>query len=400
MRTLLPVVLLALVACEKEPKDKDKQDPCDVSGTICTYMGVPGEALFAQDGLDRLDTQLYLPQDITFSPNGVAYVSDFNNHRLRRINEDGTVETVSGTGMLGDGPEGNALGAAWNHPTDLTFFSDDPDTLYVAAWHNSRINQIDLQSGTLTFWAGDGGRQYGGDGGPRELATLDLPSSVATDEQGNMYVSDQANHIIRRIGPDDIVETIAGSPRTPGYTGDGGPAADAKIHGHTDQKADPGSRIVVSGRTLYIADTVNGLIRSIDLDTGVIDRVAGVFTQVWEEGVDPDTGETIQIDMGSEPGYAGDGGDALDAVFRTPRDIAVGIDGELYIADTKNSCVRVIREGIIDTFAGECGNTGYAGDGGPVEDSLLAEPFGVSTDADGNVYITDTLNMIIRRVAY
>jgi len=415
MRTLLPVSLLALAACKGGGDDGTAAavEPCasgdectyDQPGAIFTYAGVPGEAMFSAEGEHRLNASLYLPQDIAFGSDGIPAFPDFNNHRIRQIGADEMVYTISGTGMLGDGPIGtsgcyapepcSAEAAAWNNPTNVEVDPNDPNIVWVAAWHNSRINRIDITTGELEWFAGTGGRQYGGDGGPATEAVLDLPSSVAFDERnGDMYISDQANHVIRRIpAGSDTIELVAGVPREPGFGGDGGQALDAKLHGHTAQKADPGSKITIHDGTLYLADTVNGVIRTIDLDSGVIERFAGAYTSLGSD----DAG----VDLGSVPGYSGDGGDALDAVFNTPRDVAVGIDGEVYIADTKNSCVRVVDPdtNIVTTFAGQCGTIGYDGDGGFAGDSLLGTPFGVSVDGDGNVYIADTLNHVIRRVA-
>lgn len=408
MRTLsLSPIALLLVACSGDKDAVDPGDPCVESGNICTWLGIPGEALFGPEGLDRLDSSTYMPQDIDFAPDGTAYFPDFNNHRIRRVDLDGVVETVSGTGMLGDGPIGvsscwedapcDATAAAWNHPTQLAVNPSNPDELYVAAWHNSRISIIDVGAATLTWYAGTGGRFFGE--GDRKTAVLDLPSAAAFSDDGSLYFSDQANHLIRRVGVDGVVETVAGQARMPGMGGDGGPASAASLHGHTDQKADPGSKMTIDGNLLYVADTVNGVIRVIDLDTGTIDTFAGKYTSAGTTTyMDAITKVEYQADAGSVPGYGGDGGDALEAVFNTPRDVAVGLDGELYIADTKNSCVRVVRDGIVETFAGTCGESGFDGDGGAAADAKLDEPFGVAVDPEGNVYIADTLNHVIRKV--
>lgn len=402
---LLGIPLL-LVACKNEDPEEKTGSPCEQSGNICTYIGEIGIAQVTGEGVDRLaETRLYLPQDIDFADDGIAYYPDFNAHRIRRVDTDGKVYTVSGTGMLGDGPIGTtgcyaatpclAEAAAWNHPTNLVVDPNDSGKVWVAAWHNSRINVVDTHADTLTWFAGNGGRQYSGDLGPAAEATLDLPSSVAFDEgTGELYFTDQANHIIRRINLDGTVETIAGQPRMPGYAGDGGMALNAQLHGHTAQKADPGSKMDIQDGKLYFADTVNGVIRMIDLDAGTIDVIAGKYTSL---GMGADG-----FDIGSVIGYSGDGGDALQAVFNTPRDVAASPDGNtLYIADTKNHCIRALdlASGVVDTFAGECGVEGSSGDKGPASAALLNQPFGVAVDVDGNVYIADTLNHVIRRVA-
>ncbi|MEQ1566778.1 MAG: hypothetical protein ABMA64_14140 [Myxococcota bacterium] len=411
---LLPLV--ALTACNPDP-EPEPGDPCEQSGNICTWLGKPGVAGVSGEGLDRRKTWLYLPVDISFRADGTAVYPDYNNHRVRMIDPDGLVHTVSGTGMLGDGPntigsvtncwEGcDSLKSAWNHPTEAIFNPADDTQVWVAAWHNSRVNVIDTLANQMTWFAGTGGRSYGAtdvdaDGNFLDDAIMDLPSSLAFADDGTLYFADQANHLIRRINPDGSIEVVAGEPRHAGFDGDGGPASEAHLHGHTDQKADPGSKMALDGNLLYFTDTVNGVIRVIDLDTMTVDHVAGKYESLGlTTYVDAVTGVSYEADAGSVTGYVD--GPAEQAVLNTPRDIAVGIDGEIYVAEPKNNCVRVVgTDGVVSTFAGQCtGEPGFDGDGGPAADSVLNDPFGVSVDFEGNVYISDTNNHVIRRVKH
>jgi hypothetical protein len=409
-KTLVSFALL--VGCNGPNDDSDAVtgDPCEEPGNICVWMGLPNQAQFGGENTDRLDTYLYLPVDISFASDGTAYFPDYNNHRVRKVDPSGMVTTVSGTGFLGDGPNTSgstvncwagcdSMLSAWNHPTDVVVNPANENELYIAAWHNSRLNKIDLSTNTMYWVAGSGGRNYVASD-DLTLATMDLPSAVAVAPNGTVYIADQANHMIRRLTSAGVLEDVAGEPRHAGYDGDGGPAIDAHLHGHTDQKADPGSKLVMDGKTLYVADTVNGIIRTIDHDTLVIDHFAGKYTSAGPTTyVDAVTGVSYEADSGSVPGYSGDGGPATDAVFNTPRDLAVGIEGELYIADTKNHCVRVVRDGVVDRFAGQCGaETGFGGEGGPALDAQFTDVFGVAVDPDGNVYIADTNNQVIWRV--
>lgn len=422
---LFVVAPLALIFGCNGPSGEDKENPgdlCEEPGNVCTWLGVPGVAKVSGEGVDRLEANTYLPQDVDFAPDGTAYFPDYNNHRIRRVSTDGVVDTVTGTTMLGDGPNVtgsasncwggcNALDSAWNHPTQLAVNPANPDQLYVAAWHNSRINVVDVEANTMTWYAGTGARNYAmgidteidpDTSGLNEL-WMDLPSSVAFDESGMLYYSDQANHMIRRILPDGTAENVAGTPRHAGMSGDGGPAIEAQLHGSTDQKADPGSKLTIDGSLLYVADTVNGVIRMIDLDTMVIDTVAGRFESLGTTTyTDAITGLAYEADQGSKTGYAGDGGDALEAVFNTPRDVAVGVDGEVYIADTHNNCVRVLNtDGTVDSFAGRCGeDPSYGGDEGPALDAEFGAVFGVGVDPEGNVYVADSANHVIRRIKH
>lgn len=371
------LLTLSLLGCDSATDSADTGPlACDhVSGHICTFAGYEGLAALGQEDIPANESYLYLPQDLGFSPEGDAYVLDWNNHRIRRVDAEGTIETVAGNGLLGDGPEGNARLAAFNHPTQLSF--DAEGRMLLAAWHNSRIERIDLSTGELSFVAGTGARAYSGDEGDALLGALDLPSSVVEAPGGTLYISDTANQRIRTVTPDGLLHTFAGDG-TAGYAGDGGPVALAQFNNPKGQQAAPAGRLELSadGGSLYVADTLNQRIRVVDLATGTIDTFAGSGTA----------------------GFGGDGGAATSATLFSPADVAVGIDGELYIADTENSCVRVVRDGVISTFAGICTEPDYTGDNGPAAEARLNKPYGVAVDAEGNVYVADTYNHSVRAV--
>ncbi|MEQ1502027.1 MAG: hypothetical protein ABMB14_07335, partial [Myxococcota bacterium] len=369
-----------------EPPPADPPDPCAISGEICVWMGLPGLAILSEDGIDRTNSGLYMPQDVAFAPDGTAYVADFNNHRVRRVAPDGLATTVAGTGIPGDGPHAGgsclfgcqaAATDIW-HPSQLLMDPADPTVFYMAAWHNHRLIRVDVASDQMTWMVGDGVPGYGAN-------QVSYPSSIVAGPDGTLYFSDQGNQMVRRIDPGGVLADVAGQPGVGGYEGDGGLAVDAVLHGHSDWAGGPTSKLALSGSTLYVTDSMNGMIRTIDLDSGVIDRFAGRFVD--------------GADIGSMPGYEGDGGDALDAVFGYPRDVAIGPDGEVYVADTANACVRVIApDGVVSTFAGACGEPGLAGEEGSPLDARFDQPCGVEVDADGNVYVADSTNHLIRRI--
>lgn len=374
---LLPLVL---VACDG--KDIDETDPADSGtpeitcdpGDICTVVG-NGVAGLGKEDVPGPESMLYLPQDVEFDADGSAFFLDWNNHRVREVLDDGTVATVAGDGMIGDGPEGDAMAARFNHPTNLLF--DAEGRMILAAWHNSRVERIDFSTGEMSFLVGDGSRSFGGDAGPALTSKLNLPSSVALSSDGRLYVSDQANQRVRCVDLDGNINTVVGNG-TAGFGGDGGPAADAELFASVGQAAAPANKIIISpDQRMFIADTDNHRIRVVDLATMIIDTYAG----------------------SGEPGYAGDGGPALDAKIWGPTDVAIGLDGELYVTDTENNCVRVLgTDGTIESFAGVCGGPGYEGDGEPAIDAVLNKPYGVAVDPDGNVWISDTYNQRIRVV--
>jgi DNA-binding beta-propeller fold protein YncE len=373
---------------EQEPAAAD-DDGC-APGTICTWMGVPGLAGLAGpgEGGHRSDELLYMVQDLEVAPDGSVYVADFNNHRVIRVDPDGVVHRIAGHGRPGDGILfGDCSGGCsaqqaelW-HPSDIVLDPSAPGVLLVVAWQNHRVLRIDPAADELLWLAGVGEPGYGAD--PVAFA---FPSSVVVDEQGALYVADQANQVVRRLGADGRVDDLVGHPGIAGYAGDGGPASEALLHGHGGWEGGPTSKLAIDGRTLYLADSLNGVIRAVDLDTGRIERVAGQFVA---DGVSTASAE----------GYGGDGEDALDAVFWRPRDVEVGPDGTLYVADTGNHCVRAVSpDGIVETVAGRCGEAGFAGDGGPPTEALLDTPCGVALDAAGNLYVADSNNHLIRLI--
>lgn len=192
-----------------------------------------------------------------------------------------------------------------------------------------------------------------GDGELATQAKLAFPSDVAVDTKGNVYIADNGNHRVRRLGRDGIITTIAGS---------------------TGFQSANGCDVDVSGN-VYIADARNQRVRRVRGD-GIITTIAGTGTA----------------------GYGGDGGPAIQAALNIPKDVAVDREGNVYIADFYNHRVRRVGgDGIITTIAGT-GMPGYGGDGGPAIQANLRGPNGITVDAKGNVYIADTGNDRIRRV--
>jgi sugar lactone lactonase YvrE len=348
------------------------------ASTIQTFAGTGTPALGAEN-VAPTASELYLPQDVTVGPDGAVYIADWNNHRIRVV-ENGLIRTIIGTGILGDAPEGDALSIGLNHPTNVSFGPDG--NLYVAAWHNSKILKYDTQTHYVTIVCdSSGGRGWDGDGGPAYHALVNLPSSTDWGPDGNLYISDQSNHCVRMIDvstPDNIITTVVAIAHTPGFGGDGGPASAAYLHGEVGQAAAPSSHLVFGpSGNLYLADTVNNRIRKVDTN-GIITTIAG-------NGV---------------AGFGGDGADALAASLNYPVDVAIGpLDGNLYIADRYNHRIRMVDLGthIITTVVGT-GTAGYSGDGGEATSAEIFEPYGIDFDAQGALYIADTKNHVIRVV--
>jgi sugar lactone lactonase YvrE len=388
---LLLALILPLASCADDggstPAPLPLFDPasCEQPQVICTFAGT-GKPVFDGDGRARLATSFYWPLDLDFAPDGRAYLLDWQNHRVRRIDFDGRLETVIGNDLVGDGPRDGSdmspdgapgIDVELNHPTDLGFLPDG--SVVVAAWHNHKVRRLDPVSGRVTVLAGSGPGKTG-DGGPARQALLSQPKSVAVDPAGDIYVTDSRNQRIRRIdAASGVITAVVGSGQT-GFEGDGADPMLARFHlQQANENPEPGGNIALDAQgRLYVADTFNNRVRRIDFDAGTVETVAG----------------------NGMAGFAGDGGPAREAALNLPRDLEIGPDGRLYIADTNNHRIRVVNleAGTIDTVAGD-GKAAFSGEGGPARAASLYRPFGIAFDGQGNLHVADTFNNRIRRIA-
>jgi len=382
---LVPWALAACASSSNEP-GTPAPPPCAGAGTICAFAG-NGQAAYDGEGGPALAASLYWPMDVEFAPDGRAYISDWQNHRIRRVDGDGNLRTVFGTDGIGDGPDpGNgdetvapgvlATKINLNHPTDVQF-SADGKTMFLAAWHNHKVRQMDVDSELEHILCGRG-PGFAGDGKSDATALLNRPKGMALAPSGDLYIVDAQNARVRRISA-DIIETVAGNG-TVGAGGDGGdPLAAQFSFQQAGDNPEPGGAIALDAQgRLYVADTENHRVRRIDLLAHTIETIAGTGTS----------------------GGAGDGGPATAATLSHPRDVELAPDGKrLFIADTENHKVRAVdlETGTITTIVGT-GQRGALGDGGPAIEAELYRPFGVAFDADGNLYVADTLNSMIRKV--
>lgn len=384
------MMLTLLLGCPPPTDTADNVDTaaplvesCDESvvGSVCTYAGTPQAGLNG-DGIDRRESWLYFPIDIEFSEFGKPLVHDWNNHRLRVVESDDTFTTVMGTSFVGDGPpdlsDRTAPGAPGptinlNHPTDGVYLPDG--TFLDASWHTHKIRKLDPVTGLAYVFAGDTPGYAGDDGAAPAL--FNQPKALVYDEASDSsFIVDMRNARVRQLQADGSIATVAGNG-TKGFDGDDGPAVEAMFAFPSGANPRPGGAIALDGDSLYIADTENNRIRCVNLADGTVRTVAG-------------TGES---------GFGGDGGAATAAMLAYPMDIEVE-DGILWIADTDNQRIRAVdlATGTIQTVAGN-GEIGDDGDGGPALDASFYTPMGVELDLDGNLYISDSFNHRIRRVA-
>jgi sugar lactone lactonase YvrE len=340
--------------------------------TIYTVAG-NGTGAFSGDGGAATLAQVNDPHGIATDAAGNIYISDFENHRIRKINTAGVISTIAGTGFGGylASQDGGPATAAWiKWPIGVAV--DAAGNVYFSDYGNNIIRKINT-SGNISTIAGLPGTipSYGGDGGPATAANLGNAWGVAVDGVGNVLVADALNHRVRKVNvTTGIITTIAGMGFA-GFTGDGGPATSASC-----RLNEPTGVALDAAGNIYIADNANNRVRKINT-SGTISTIAGI---------------------GLPYGYTGDGGPATLAKLYYPKGIAVDGPGNVYICDWNNNVIRKIDlSGNINTLAGT-GVAGFAGDGGPALSSQLNQMTGVAVRSDGDLFIADNLNNRIRRV--
>jgi uncharacterized protein (TIGR03437 family) len=331
-----------------------------VSAGVITTVAGNGTAGFGGDNGPATSAQLYSPEGVAVDSAGNLYIADANNRRTREVS-GGVITTVAGGGLSVLGDPVPAASASLYSPAGVA--ADSAGNLYIADSGNSRIRKV--SGGVITTVAGSGAALDGGfsgDNGPATAAQLSNPAGVAVDAAGNLYIADSSNDRIRKVA-NGVITTVVGTG-TLGFAGDNGPATYAELSAPNGVAVDPAGNI-------YIADTGNNRIRKVT--NGVITTVAGNGTA----------------------GLSGDNGPATNAQLNGPKGVAVDSAGNLYIADTYNSRVRKVSNGVITTVAGS-GTQGFSGDNGPATSALLFWPKGVAVDSAGNLYIADTYNSRVR----
>jgi sugar lactone lactonase YvrE len=277
------------------------------------------------------------------------------------------VSIVAGTGEPGYSGDGSlALEARLNNPFDLAFSPDG--SLVFSDTFNHCIRRIDATSGIIATICGTAAKGFSGDGGPAVRAQLNEPYGLATDRSGRVFFADRLNRRVRVIDTTRVVSTLAGDGSGV-YGGDGGPAARAGL-------VEPnGLALSPDQSRLFIADVAGHRVRVVDLTAGTIETIAG-------------TGEAR---------HHGDGGPAAEASVFGARAVTFAPDGSLYVMERQGSCIRRVRDGMIETVAGT-GARGYSGDGGNAQSAVFDAPKEMAVDHEGNIFVVDTENHAIRRI--
>ena len=333
-----------------------------LTGELRTLAGT-GSPSFAGDGGPASVAQFYAPSATGVDRLGNFYIADTANHRVRRIDPDGNLATVLGNGTPGFAVEfGNPAGALLNSPRGLVVAPDN--SIYIADTGNNRVRKYQA-GGNIVTYAGNGNAAYFGDGGPATRASTNQPEGLALDKAGNLYIAGSLDNAVRKVTPDGIITTVAGTGVS-GFAGDGGPATRALLNR-------PRAVAVDAAGNIYIADTGNQRVRRVDLS-------GNIATIVGNGGT-----EFLAADS--------DGSSALS----DPRGLAVDAAGNVYIADTGHNRIRkFFPSGAVATVAGYDGTCCYSGDNGLALTAQLNQPAGLMFDTAGNLYIADTGNNAIR----
>jgi uncharacterized protein (TIGR03437 family) len=307
-------------------------------GTVQGYYGDTGPATSAQ---------LDFPLRVAVDSKGNIYIVDFLTQVIREVTAStGVITTIAGTGAYGfAGDNGPGTQAQISDVHGIAVASNG--NVYIADTHNARVREI-IPSGNIFTIAGNGTSGYAGDGGAATSAELSLPSGVAVDSAGNVYIADYGNSSVRKVDSKGNIATIAGTGNW-GFSGDGGPANKAALAAPYALAFDPAGN-------LYISDLGNTDIREVTTDGNI---------------------HTVRSNISAES-------------------IAIDAAGSIYFPTYQSSTVqKILANGTQFAIAGT-GTQGFSGDGGPGTSAQLHQPYGLALDGTGKVYVADSGNQVIR----
>ena len=393
-------------------------------GIITTVAG-NGEAGYSGDGGPAISATLNFPAGLCVDNDGNLFVADRNNHRVRRVDREGVITTVAGTGAPDFGGDaGPAVSAQLNFPSGLA--CDGEGGLFISDRSNNRIRKVG-PDGIIFTYAGVGVPDFGGDFGPAIDAFLNYPFGIELDRRGNLFIADRGNNRIRKVSADGVIRTVAGDG-SHFFSGDYGPAERASLAFPTDVAVD-------SEGNLYIADRNNNRIRKVD-PMGIITTFMGTGQRDYngDNEIAPETNLSLPFAVAIDDSqnllvvdrshfmvrkaslktqavaaaagngkslFRGDGGPGRGANLDLPSGIAVDGKGNVIFSDKMNSRLRKIdTNGVISTIAGT-GREGYKGNGGQAIDAALFLPDMITMDKAGNIYLISPQgrSWIVRKIS-
>ncbi|MGB8168334.1 MAG: beta-propeller fold lactonase family protein [Chthoniobacteraceae bacterium] len=330
------------------------------AATISTFAGT-GEQGFAGDGGPATAAKIDNPFGVVRGPDGAIWFCQYTGQRISKVTADGKIHNVAGSGKKGyTGDGGPATEATFNLPHEIRF--DKAGNFYIADMVNNAVRRVDAKTGIITTFAGTSKAGYSGDGGPAAQAELKQPHSIQFDPSGEqLFICDIGNNVIRKVDmKTGTISTFAGTGK-PGDTPDGAPIAGTPLKG-------PRSIDFDAQGNLWLVTREGNQVLKFDLAAGKISLIAG----------------------NGKKGFTGNGGPAKEATLSGPKGIAIAPNGNVYLADTESHSVRMIdaKTGKLELVAGT-GEKGDGPDGDPLQ-CKMARLHGIFVDKDGTVFIGDS----------
>jgi streptogramin lyase len=337
-----------------------------LSATIVTVAGT-GEPGYTGDGGEASEARIKGPFGVVKGPQGNLYICDTFNHVVRCVDVRGKITTVAGTGKKGySGDGGKSTRAKINEPYEVRLGTDG--NMYFVEMQNHIVRRVDLKTGIITTVVGTGQRGFSGDGGPAIQAKMNRPHSIQFGPKGDLYICDIGNHRIRKVDlKTGRISTFAGTgERKP--TPDGASLSGTPLNGPR--------AIDFEGQQMWLALREGNAVYRLDLIKGTIHHEAGT----------------------GKKGFTGNGGPAKTATLSGPKGIAVGPRGNIYLADTESHSVRMIdrQTGRLELIAGD-GKKGDGPEGDPLK-CRMDRLHGIFVDLKGVIYVGDTNTHRVRAI--
>jgi streptogramin lyase len=336
------------------------------AASVSTFAG-NGTKGYSGDGGPATSATMNDPFGVVRGPDGAIWYCEYGGQRIRRVDKDGKITLIAGNGKAGfSGDGGLATDATFNLPHELRF-GPKRGNLFIVDMQNHAVRKIDTKTGIISTVVGTGKPGYTGDGGQADQAQLKQPHSIQFDANGDLFICDIGNNVIRKVDmKTKVITTIAGTGKA-GETPDGAPIKGTPLKG-------PRSLDFDAAGNLWVCTREGNQVLKLDLKADKISLIAG----------------------NGKKGFTGNGGPAKLATLSGPKGVAFDAAGNAWIADTESHSIRMVdmKTGNLELKIG----TGVKGDG-PDGDPLkckLARPHGVFVDKDGSVFVGDSENHRVR----